>query len=139
MSNQPVIKRTLEIAFEELRSRLRALESREDDGQKMVELAQVMAALKAGLLQANEKATSELKDLEEERDSERDSVAPREMKTIVRQDLEASASTSPSSVNPSSPSDHPASPPPPPPPPPPPSDNTTIRVSVDAAVKMEEG
>ena len=69
--------------------------------------------------------------MEESRDSNRDSVAPREMVTIVKDDL-SDAAPDTSDVAP-------ATPPPPPPPPPPPTSTTTLRVSVDAAVKMEEG
>eukprot|EP00518_Triparma_eleuthera_P002316 CAMPEP_0182457304 /NCGR_PEP_ID=MMETSP1319-20130603/2900_1 /TAXON_ID=172717 /ORGANISM="Bolidomonas pacifica, Strain RCC208" /LENGTH=479 /DNA_ID=CAMNT_0024655737 /DNA_START=167 /DNA_END=1603 /DNA_ORIENTATION=+ len=123
------VKRTLELAFEAVRTRLRSLDAVElPGGARGVDFAECLAALKAGLLEANERATTEM---EESRDSNRDSVAPREMVTIVKDDL-SDAAPDTSDVAP-------ATPPPPPPPPPPPTSTTTLRVSVDAAVKMEEG
>ena len=83
-------------------------------------LTVLTTALKAGLLETNERATVEI----EKRDREnRDSVAPREMETICSEEILSSSSSSLL---------------PPPPLPLPPTSTTTLRVSVDAAVKMEE-
>jgi len=146
-----VIKRTLEIAYEEIRSKFR-LQSALNDKEGVVNIEDFVGMVKEGLLMANEMAIGEMEEKQVEVAEEgREMVVEREMDTIVdREDIvevsvgdgdkvDEKVTATPPELHAPSPTPSPNSSAVPPPPPPPSNGTKTLSVSVEAAIKMEEG